>query len=252
MKKTLLLLLLIFGVNLISSQQISTTNSASIKGKITNEDGAPIPGVLVVNTTKDAKTTSDSEGNFSIQAAAKDDVRFAKAMYERDTRIISEGDFGENLTIVLKPATTTIEEVKIYDKKSLAARVEASIGLPKGPEKPREVPPPTMKQVGALKFLASNTKLENLYKNLSGDARRMRALYSFEDAQERTAWLQKNMNPDFFTENKIPEEKISEFFIFAFARNPALSTAVKQRNMSRAEFILDEIGPQFVVQMKQK
>ena len=92
----------------------------------------------------------------------------------------------------------------------------------------------------------------NLYKNISGDARRMRTQYRYEDLQDNILWIRKRLDDDYFTEAGIPEEKISEFIALAFNENPQIVTAIKAKNLTKAMFLMEEKMPIYLERLKVK
>lgn len=82
-------------------------------GKISTEFGHNLSYVTVHNVRTDETAEADLNGNFIIQAAAFDEIRFSKSGYERVSRKLSGDDFLQPLNIVLMRLPEEIEEVKI-------------------------------------------------------------------------------------------------------------------------------------------
>lgn len=61
--------------------------------------------------------------------------------------------------------------------------------------------------------------LNNLYKIVSGDARRMKALYKYEDQQEYLTKLAMLPGDDFWEQSGIPLEKRTEFIQYLIGKN---------------------------------
>ena len=100
MKKLHLILSLLLFANLVFSQE-------SISGNITDDEGVPLPGatVLILGTTNG--TTSDFDGNFTIQANIGDVLSFSYVGYETYNQEIQNQD---QLSISLI-AANELEEV---------------------------------------------------------------------------------------------------------------------------------------------
>lgn len=100
MKKLHLILSLLLFANLVFSQE-------SISGNITDDEGVPLPGatVLILGTTNG--TTSDFDGNFTIQANIGDVLSFSYVGYETFNQEIQNQD---QLSISLI-AANELEEV---------------------------------------------------------------------------------------------------------------------------------------------
>lgn len=248
-----------FGSSLSAQQRVY--------GKIDDEEQNAISSVLVMNMKSGIQTYSDVAGNFSINGNAGDEIRFVRKNYER-VSVLFNNENQRYVSVTLYRVAVPIEEVKIAQVK-LTGNLETDsrnltqidkteilqkeIGVPKPPEKPRETPPPTVEEVGVIRYALSNImNFNNLYKNISGDARRMRAQYRYEDLQDHILWLRKRVDDQYFTEAGIPAEKISEFIAFAFYENPVILSSVKARNLNKAIFLLEEKLPVYLKRLKVK
>ena len=155
------------------------------------------------------KVYTDNFGNFSIAGKMGDELRFAKEKYKGE-RIKINNDF---LKVILQQLPQEIEEVKIINKRlaeSQEEKLRKDIGLPKGPEKPREKPADL-----ADDFLRIPPKvnIQNIYDAISGKSRRLKRLYKYEDLQEGLAWIQNNIDLEYFAEAGISPEKFNDFLM---------------------------------------
>ena len=75
------------------------------------------------------------------------------------------------------------------------------MGLPKAPEVSREAIP-TWGSVFAMII----PNIFDLYKMISGDARRMKSLYKYEDAQRDIEWIIDRTDDAYFEEQGIPKD----------------------------------------------
>lgn len=96
--------------------------------------------------------------------------------------------------------------------------VEDAVGLPQPVGKMRETPA-DIKQV-LLPILLGNLNIQGLYDVVSGDARRMKRQYKYDDLQEDIAWIRERVEDDYFIKEGIPKERISEFIEFSFLDKP--------------------------------
>ena len=69
--------------------------------------------IRVYNITTGNEIISGEEGYFSIIASSGDQLRFISVHFERAFRIISQEDFGKNLTIKLTSVVREIEKVEL-------------------------------------------------------------------------------------------------------------------------------------------
>ncbi len=184
--------------------------------------------------TSNQKVYSDNVGNFSIEGKFGDELRFAKERYKGEKIIISNNLFK----VVLQQLPQEIEEVKIINKRlaeSQEEKLRKDIGLPKGPEKPREKPADL-----ADDFLRIPPKvnIQNIYDAISGKSRRLKRLYKYEDLQEGLVWIQNNIDLEYFAEAGISPDKFNDFLMFALQDEQVLMY-MKAKNIGGLTVSLD-------------
>ena len=249
--KVFLTILSVFSFGTLFSQQ-------KITGKITSENEMIINSVLVVNISKDKKVNSDTEGNFTIEAVPGDEIRFLKKGYERNSHIVL--DQNAFLKIILIRIPEEIEEVEIItitgdlekDSKRLtkidkAEELRKSIGLPKAPDVARERIP-TWRSV----FAIGIPNIFDLYKMLSGDARRMKSLYKYDDTQRYADFITTRTENEYFEELGIPKEDIRQFLEYSFIENPIVVDYIKNKNIVAALFEIEKTVPKFVERINER
>lgn len=79
-----------------------------IKGKVQDEKGLPIPGVNIVSTKSKASTTSDFDGNFSINAIINETLEFSFIGYETTIKKATS-----NMAVTLRGSETELKEVVV-------------------------------------------------------------------------------------------------------------------------------------------
>ena len=208
--------------------------SLTISGVVGSEEDHPISKVLIVNMSSNQKVYTDNFGNFSIAGKMGDELRFAKEKYKGE-RIKINNDF---LKVILQQLPQEIEEVKIINKRlaeSQEEKLRKGIGLPKGPEKPREKPADL-----ADDFLRIPPKvnIQNIYDAISGKSRRLKRLYKYEDLQEGLAWIQNNIDLEYFAEAGISPEKFNDFLMFSLKDEKVLMY-MKAKNIGGLTVSLD-------------
>lgn len=216
-------------------------------GKTIDDEGNNQGGIQVYNMRTGTSVVTNSDGDFNIGAQTGDEIRIVSTHFLRINIILTEEQLKNKQLIRLAPFVKEIAGVQI-DKISMKDRVtmmQNNIGLPPPPKKPREVPPPTAKQVGGLKYALSNLNLNNLYKNISGDARRMRSLYRYEDAEENLNWVIEGLGNDYFEANNIPKDRQKEFIQYVMGKEN-LMLPIRARNITGVEFALSRYAPDFV------
>ena len=208
--------------------------SQTISGVVVSEEDHPISKVLIVNMSSNQKVYTDNFGNFSIAGKMGDELRFAKEKYKGE-RIKINNDL---LKVILQQLPQEIEEVKIINKRlaeSQEEKLRKDIGLPKGPEKPREKPADL-----ADDFLRIPPKvnIQNIYDAISGKSRRLKRLYKYEDLQEGLAWIQNNIDLEYFAEAGISPEKFNDFLMFSLKDEKVLMY-MKAKNIGGLTVSLD-------------
>ncbi|MBV6880711.1 hypothetical protein NG800_010060 [Epilithonimonas ginsengisoli] len=213
--------------------------SQNISGKVTTEDDVLIPKVLIVNMTTDQKTYTDASRNFIIDGKMGDEIRFAKESFKLGKIIISSNDIQ---SIKLERIPQEIEEVKIINKNLARSREEElrnSIGLPKGPDKPREKPAEAVNDIlMPLIGIPPTINFQAIYDVVSGKSRRLKRLYKYEDMQEGLAWTRSNIDPEYFAQAGIPPEKLNDFLMFSL-RDEKVLMYMKAKNVGGITISLD-------------
>ncbi len=204
-----------------------------------SEDEVLIPKVLIVNMSTNQKTYSDSYGKFSINANMGDEIRFAKESYKLGKMVITNNNFQ---VVKLEKIPQEIEEVKIINKnlaESQEEKLRKDIGLPKGPEKPREKPADAVDDiVKPLIRIPPMVNVQAIYDVVSGKSKRLRRLYKYEDLQEGLAWIHNNIDLQYFSEAGIPSEKFNDFLMFALKDEKVLMY-MKAKNIGGITVALD-------------
>ena len=208
--------------------------SQTISGVVVSEEDHPISKVLIVNMSSNQKVYTDNFGNSSIAGKMGDELRFAKEKYKGE-RIKINNDL---LKVILQQLPQEIEEVKIVNKRlaeSQEEKLRKDIGLPKGPEKPREKPADL-----ADDFLRIPPKvnIQNIYDAISGKSRRLKRLYKYEDLQEGLVWIKTNVDLEYFAEAGISPEKFNDFLMFSLKDEKVLMY-MKAKNIGGLTVSLD-------------
>ncbi len=205
-----------------------------------SEDEVLIPKTLIVNMRTNEKTYSDSQGSFTISAQIGDEIRFAKERYKLAKILITNSD---QQTVRLEKIPQEIEEVRLINKNIAQSQEEGlrtSIGLPKGPEKPREKPVDLKDDFLRIPPIVS---IQNIYNAISGKSRRLKRLYKYEDLQEGLSWIRNNIDYQYFADAGIPAEKMNDFLMFAL-RDERVLMYMKAKNIGGITVEMDrQIDP---------
>lgn len=239
---------------------LNVFSQKTVEGSITDEDGVALPAVMVMNISSEKKTYTASDGTFSIEAAPEDELRFVRSGYERSSiqaKYLTDKRSAIKLIRIAEP----IEEVEIAnltgdikkDSRKVAKIdkgkiVEEAVGLPQPTGKMRETPA-DIKQV-LLPILLGNLNIQGLYDLISGDARRMKRQYKYDDLQEDIFWIRERVEDEYFINEGIPKERISEFIEFSFFDKPQTRTFVRAKNLTGALSRMEDSFPAFVERLK--
>ena len=117
----------------------------------------------------------------------------------------------------MNPSVREIAGVNILSKSQIE-HMKRKLAFPV-PEKPREKVP-TLKNSVKIPVIPIGiaVNLNNLYKLVSGDARRIKALYKYEDQQEYLTKLVMLPGDDFWEQSGIPLEKRTEFIQYLIGK----------------------------------
>lgn len=240
---------------------LNVFSQETARGTITDEDGVALPAVTIMNVSSDRKSYTDSDGSFSIEAAPEDELRFVRQGFERSS-IKAKYLLNNNLNIKLVRVAQPIEEVKVAkitgdiskDSKAVAKVdkgqiVKDAVGLPEPVGKMREKPA-EVKQV-LVPMLLGSLDIQGLYDLISGDARRMKRQYRYDDLQEDILWIRDRVEDDYFIKEGIPKNRISEFIEFAFLNKPQTRTFARAKNLTGSLARMEESFPIFVKRLKE-
>lgn len=234
----------------------------TVVGRIVDDNGDNLSGVIIINMTTDKKISSNSLGMFSIEASPNDELRFVKEDFKRVSRRVLQDGVNSQLLITLFQIPKDIGEVKIVKKLSgdlevdsrIVAKVDKgeqvrqAVGLPQPVGKMRETPA-EVKSV-LLPILLGNLNVQGVYDLVSGKARKQKRQYRYDDLQEHIAWVRNRVEDDYFVKAGIPANKISEFIEFSFMAKPQVRTYVKARNLSGVMLRMEETVPLFIERLK--
>jgi len=87
--------------------------SQTVSGTVTDEEGNPLPAVLVFNLQTEKKAYTDLNGQFIIEAKSNEELRFIRPEFERFSKIITKQDINYSFRISLFRITAEIEEIEI-------------------------------------------------------------------------------------------------------------------------------------------
>ena len=93
------------------------------KGKVTNQEGEPVPYVSIYVPGTGRETSSDMSGNFSIKAKHKETVYF-RYIGMKDVQIQLDKDNPSEILVQIKPDTFRLDNVIIRKKQIIEVKPE--------------------------------------------------------------------------------------------------------------------------------
>jgi len=238
------------------------SSQQTITGKISDENNFDLGAVTVINVSKDQKVSTNSSGEFSIEATNNDELRFIKTGFERASiRVLTNGS-NPFLLVKMVRIAQEIEEVELTkitgdlskDSKRVAKVdkgkiVQDAVGLPQPVGKMREKPA-EVKQV-LIPMLLGQLNVQGMYDLISGKARRQKRQYRYDDLQEDITWIKERVEEEYFTKEGIPKERISEFIEYSFLSEPQVRMFVRAKNLAGALIRMEKTIPPYVERLKQ-
>lgn len=138
-----LLLVVVLLMQLLTVSQLSFAQNVTVRGKITKDDGQPLPGATVIVKGTRNGTTTDNQGNFQLSAPG--DATLVISSIDFTTREIKVNN-QSTLNVALSSADKTLGEVIVVGygtqrKEAITGSVASING-----DKMREVPSPNVTQ----------------------------------------------------------------------------------------------------------
>jgi TonB-linked SusC/RagA family outer membrane protein len=95
---------------LVERTEIIVYVKQTIKGKVTDENGMPLPGASVLEEATKKGVITDIDGNFEISVESKNSVLIISYIGYKDQKVSADSD---TINIRLVPDSTTLEEVVV-------------------------------------------------------------------------------------------------------------------------------------------
>lgn len=226
---------------------------SELRGKVLSEDGVELNKVLIINMKTGHKLYANSEGMFKILTNEAEEIRIIRDGYHRISYIVKSSDFEREILFKMKKSETLIDEVVITKvSKDKLDKLNQDLGIPNVKKGTASRPKPAeWKDVlGSVLFL--NPDLNAIQDLITGDARRRETLYKYEYFQESVVWIKDRIDPNFFVEKGIPEERISEFIGFAITEKTEIKTHIKTRNIIGIQNLLEKVLPIYLKRLNEK
>ena len=215
-----------------------------LKGKVISEVNPD--GILVVNFTTKASTTTADGGLFSIEASPGD-LLVVSAKYIEGVQVkLTEYSFKkETLNIVVKTKANELAEIKV---KSITAK---SLGVVSGNVKEYTPAERKLKTAGKLKWYSpllipfGGMSVDGVINQISGRTNMLKKELSVEKKELLLAQLELMYDEQFYIESlQIPQEYIKGFQIYALD-DVKFVEALKSKNRTLVTFLIGDIATQY-------
>lgn len=206
-----------------------------IEGKVA-ADFSNLEGIYVVNTSSEKSTTTNSEGQFSIEAKVGEILLLSAMNFKEVKIVLSESDFIKKwLVVSMQPIVNELKEV-IVGSSSISAE---SLGIiPYGQKKYT----PAERKI----FTAtSGFGIDPILNLISGRTNMLKKELEIEKKEGYLIQLENLFQPEFYIHSMhIPQLHVKGFLYF-LVENPKFISILKTKNRTAIEFSMSELAVQF-------
>ncbi|GER59816.1 hypothetical protein ULMA_19240 [Patiriisocius marinus] len=217
MKSSLVLYIILFLISYSSFSQ----NERLIEGDLTNE--IDVEGIHILNKTSRFNAITDQNGNFKIEANAKDTLVFSAInFYPQQVVVTQENYVSQSIVVTLKYLTNELDEVVIgnqltgditKDLKNIKTEKNINfddVGIPGFKGEPKEKIPDMLGEV----ITPVSVNIDALYKHLSGYYKNLKKMRQWQGQANAVAIILSLYPPSFFEDAyKIPENRVYDFVL---------------------------------------
>lgn len=220
------LIVLFFGIGLWS---FSDAQEKLISGRIIIDiENESAEGIYITNSRTGITAVTDLTGSFSLHAQEGDELLIRSYAYEsRKFRLTHEVIRNQPVTIHLNLQPIVLDEAVLTQKltgyldrdvdykpsKDVVARLYKDLGINPDAARTRD----STADKAWKDYEPFKLNIEGIFGAITGDTRRKRNLYAFEDKEARIANIRKYFGDHYFTEDlKIPNEKIRDFLFYSY------------------------------------
>lgn len=225
--------------------QISFAQEKILYGKIV-ADGNFVEGINVVNLVNEKSTSTDSKGEFQIQAKEEDLLVFSSMNFEYKRKLISAENIATgSFSVEMIPKVNEIETVTIEDYQNINA---VSLGILEKPVKQltpaerRLYTAGDFKPIHLLSILGGSLPLDPIMNAINGRTKRLKKEIGIEKREQYLNDLQLLFSDEYFIETlKIPAEYVKGFQLMAIEDQDFIAT-LKSGNKTLSSIRLIQIS----------
>lgn len=220
------LIVLLFSVGLWS---FADAQEKLINGRIIIDiENESADGIYITNSRTGITAVTDLTGSFTLHAQEGDELLIRSYVYESRKFILGKNVFNSKpVTIHLNLQPIILDEAVLTQKltgyldidakydpsKDKIAKLYKDLGFDPDAGKVRD----STAMMPWNQYEPFKLNVEGIYGAITGDNRRKRNLYEFEDKEERIQNIKDYFGESYFVDDlNIPKEKIREFVFFSF------------------------------------
>jgi hypothetical protein len=237
-------LFLAFAVTNVWSQEASRMQ---LNGKVT-ADVSVLEGIYVINKKTEKSSITDSNGNFSIQAAAGDTLLFTGSQFKETTLLLTQDHFVNGILYVkLAPIVNQLREVIVRNGINAT-----SLGIiPRGQKiyTPAERKLYTASDLNASanagRMMGGSVSADPLLNWISGRTKMLKKEVEIEKKESYLRQLENMFTADYFVSKlKIPAEYVKGFEYYSI-ENERFVTVLKSKNITMTTFLIGELATKY-------
>ncbi|MES2748099.1 MAG: hypothetical protein V4648_06955 [Bacteroidota bacterium] len=226
-----------------------------MKGKVV-ANSADLEGIYIVNLKSDLSTLTESGGYFSIPAKEGDTLMFSAVQFKALKVVVRKDDVESSVFFVkMEVLLRQLDEVTINEYKNINAVSLRILSKPAKKYTPAERKLRTAEELhwySPLLIPVGGMSVDGLINSISGRT----AMLKKELAIERKEFLFKKITDQFkeeyFTETlKIPAEYVKGFQYYLI-ENKEFETALNDKNITMATFIMNRLATEYLQLLKEK
>jgi hypothetical protein len=218
-------------------------------------DSISANGINVVNLNNKETTTTDSKGELSILAKAKDVLILSALNLETYKRIIGSDDM-ETGTIAIKmyPAVTKLNEVIVNNKSlnvlSLGIVTKAPVTYTTAERRLQTAG--DFKPIMLLGLLGGSMELDPLLNMINGRTKRLKKLVVVEKKESNIKLISELYDAEYFTsELKIPSNNVAGFKYY-IVENENFKKVLESKNEPQISFYITALAEEFKTLLNSK
>lgn len=226
-----------------------------LKGKVV-ANSADLEGIYIVNLKSDLSTLTESGGYFSIPAKEGDTLMFSAVQFKALKVVVRKDDVESSVFFVkMEVLLRQLDEVTINEYKNINAVSLRILSKPAKKYTPAERKLRTAEELhwySPLLIPVGGMSVDGLINSISGRT----AMLKKELVVERKEFLFKKITDQFkeeyFTETlKIPAEYVKGFQYYLI-ENKEFETALNDKNITMATFIMNRLATEYLQLLKEK